>query len=509
MVNKTNKEIKKNKSSLKERFIKNSFYNFISSLINRVGALIFTIFLARLLHPEGYGLYSLALSIAMFFLVFTDLGISTTFVKYLSSALKKEKSKINAYYRYILKIKFILTLCASILLIILAYPISYYIYKNSALFFPLLIAALYIFVLSFESFYSGIFYSIEKVKYLTLKEILSQFFKIILAISFIIIVAQPYKVLSVFIALFLASIIPVLFLYYFSKKELPILYIRKEAEIDKKRVRRFAFFLVIAAISSVFFSYIDTLMLGFFVPLKYLGFYRAAFSLVYGIGGILGFFSTILLPVFTKINKKKKEIVMNKIFKFSTIITIPIIILLLTLGKYFLVLFYGYEYLSAAILLYTLSFLIFFTISINIFLSLFSAEEKPEIFAKLVLFSTILNIIFNFIFIKTFLKISPLYATFGASLATTLSWLFYFISILYNLKKLELKINLSLLIKPVIASLIMASILHYSLSFIKDMNLILGFLLIFFGLFVYCLLLFIMKGLKKEDINLIKILFKK
>ena len=65
---KSNKEKQgKNEENLSQLAVTSSGYKIISSLIGKVGGLIFTVVLARLLMPELFGAYQLVFSIIRFF----------------------------------------------------------------------------------------------------------------------------------------------------------------------------------------------------------------------------------------------------------------------------------------------------------------------------------------------------------------------------------------------------------------------------------------------------------
>ena len=66
-----------------------------------MGALLFTIILARILMPEFFGLYSLALSTLIMFVSFTDLGLESGMVFFLSKALAKKNEIKNAQRKLI------------------------------------------------------------------------------------------------------------------------------------------------------------------------------------------------------------------------------------------------------------------------------------------------------------------------------------------------------------------------------------------------------------------------
>ena len=110
--------------------VKNSVYQFSTNIVAKIGSLIFTIIIARLLMPELFGLYSLALATIGLFVAFSDLGVGKTLIRFLSIELSKKKPNTKGYYDYLIKIKFFITLIVSLVLISLSYWIaSIYYYK--------------------------------------------------------------------------------------------------------------------------------------------------------------------------------------------------------------------------------------------------------------------------------------------------------------------------------------------------------------------------------------------
>ena len=144
--------------NLKQRIVKNSFWIFMSSVINRVGTLFFTILLARYLLPEAYGIYNLALSVILLFLTLSSLGLDNVVTKYISSVLLKKKHQLSSYNIYFLKLKLKLTTLSLLLLFLAAYPLSRYIFKINELFFLLIIGSLYLLFQTFESYFTQLFY---------------------------------------------------------------------------------------------------------------------------------------------------------------------------------------------------------------------------------------------------------------------------------------------------------------------------------------------------------------
>ncbi len=500
------------KASLRKQIFANISWDVFSRIISRGGALIFTIIIARILMPEGYGIYSLTLSIALIFMTFSNMGINMALNRYISYAIANEKEKIASYLKFFFKTKFLLVSIFSILLIILAYPLSFYIFNKPALFLPLLIAGFYIFFLSFENFSYHLFYAIKKVKYLSLKEAVSQILKIIFAIIIFYFIGESYRVAGLFVGLILTSIVLIFISIYYLRKLFPKMLnkaISSSTEnIDKKRISKFMSFAVLGSLSTLFFSQVDTIMLGIFVTSEFLGYYQAAFALAFSVTGLM-IFSEVLLPYFTQLKNENLKQAFPKVFKYNAMITLPASFGIATLGGYFIRIIYGYDYLPSMIPLIFLSFLVFETTSTYLLGSLFTAKEKPQKYVKYLVAATIINIIFNYILITQFLKYSQLLAITGAAIATIASRYIYFILLYFEVKKdFKIKLNKGLS-KIVTSSLIMFIILNLILGSIEDMNLFLGISLIFLGILIYFLILIIFRGFTKEDFNVFKSLIAK
>lgn len=498
--------------NLKDKLVKNSLWAISVSVINKIGALVLTILLARYLLPEKYGIYSIVLSIAMIFYTFSDLGVNSTLLRYISHSETREKNKLYAYYNYIFKIKITLTAITASILFITAYPLSFYIFRNEDLFVPLLISAAYITFFTLESFYTTIYYAFNKVKYVIIKETASQIIKITLALLVFYLISSTYYLVGIFSSFALASAITLAFLIYYSHKIGSKMYKKpkENVSIDKKRIKKFIKYLTIASISTVFFAFADSIIMGFFLNPEYVGYYRAAFAFVIGVSTLILSPSALFLAYFTKIKEKEElNAFLNKLLKYFSIISVPITFGLLLVGKYFIRLFYGYSFLPSSSILYILSIIILPSIFVNIFILLFSAREKTNIPAKLMIKTTIVNIVLMIILINALLIISPLWATRGAAIAIAISFLYYFIISWAEIKKnFNMKLDF-FLSKPLLSAVFMYFSTLLIFSNVGDMNLFYGILEVLTGVIIYFLVLFLFKGITKHDLFFISILFKK
>jgi len=492
----------KDKENIISTLVRNTFWNFIFALISRGGALIFTIIIARLLQPEFFGIYNLALSITLMLVTLADLGINSALVRYMSDALgRKNKREARSYFAYLFKLKLNITLIMAFGLIIFAKFISISIFNKPDLFYPLIISGAYLFLLSITNFLEFSFVALKKIKDLSIKELIRQSTRILFVIFILYAIAESYKVVGVIASLICATIASIIILFILIKKNAPFLFKEKRISIDKRRVLRYIGFLAIGSLTAIFFAYIDTIMLGIFIPkASYVGFYRAAFALTIALIGLLSL-TNVFFPIFTQLKGKRFGRGFQKAFKYSAMASFPAAFGLILVSKPFIAIIYGADYLQAAIPLYILAFLIIEGSTGSLFNTAFKAKEKPKILMKVMILATIMNIILNFILIKAFLPFGMIYATLGAASATVISRYFSLIFLMVIAKtKLNLKIKASSIVKPLIASIIMASLVILFRR-ITDLSWPISIVDILFGIIVYIIALWLIKGFQIKEVK--------
>lgn len=494
---------------IKDQVIKNSFWNVVGTLINRIGSLILIILLSRLLMPEGFGRYSLAMTIALFFISFSDMGINQTLIRYVALGINKKNNESMGYFRYLFKIKFFISLLLSLLLFLIAYPLSFYIFNDPDLFALLIILSFYVIIISLEGFFESLFFIKKNVKFISIKESILVLMKIssIFLIGYFI--SSEFHLISVFLSFVIISLLIFFVVFYFSKNYYPYLFKKTNAVINKTEIKKFILFLNIQNTSLLILFQMSIILLGIFLAEQYVGYYNASWVLVLSISNLFSL-SYVLLPILSNMKEKKFQNSIKKIFNLFFILTIPISFGLSILSRYFIVAIYGGVYLPAWISLSILSFLIPFIVSVDLSIVSFSARNKQKKFSIIMLISVLIFFILNYTFINLFSVISDEAVLIGVSVANLITWLFCFISSVFFLKKeFNVKVLSFKLIKPILSSLIMSSSILILLNYFGEMNLFKGIVIILFGAFVYLASLFLIKGIEKEEIReILKILFK-
>jgi len=498
-----------NSSDIKEQLIKNGGWGIVSSFLNRIGGFILTILISRMLMPEDFGRYSIIMTVVLFFITLFELGINQTLIRYISLEINKNKEKATAHFKYLFKVKFILSSCASLILLISSYILSSYLFKDKNLFIPLAILSFYLFFISLTLFFESLFYVKKNVKYISIKELFSIIFRIafILVIGFFI--GSDVKVIWICISLVFFSLFSFIYVFFISKKKYPSLFKPGNYFFNKKHILKFMFFLNLQNVSLLVLSNITLILLGTFLNSEFVGYYNLAWALIVGIISLLFSFSPIFLAAFTKSDENSFQLILKKIFKMFLLLALPIAFGLSFFSKFFILELYGENYLLASIPLSILAFSIPFIFGVNLSLDCFFAKNKQRNFSRVLVFFSIISAVLNYFIIKLSSSDSPEHTLIIVSIINLTIWISCFLSALYLLKKeLKTQIIAPWILKSLFSCGIMYFVLWISLKIIKDLTLIKGVLLIIFGASIYIISLFLIGGIKKEEIRWIYSLVK-
>lgn len=445
------KEIKGEESDIKKIFfkiknrdfsgtsgliLKNSIYQIGANIIAKIGSLLFTIIIARLLMPELFGLYNLVIATLLIFVSLSELGIGNTLIRFVSRELgKNNQNKAQAYIFYLAKINLFL-IAASVLVLIVSAKFIAANYYNKEIFIALIFGVFYIVTITMNDFLQFLLQSSNYFKGIFQKEIIFQISRLVI-IPIIIVFAlknylsQDVTIAYIVVGLSAAFFIASLFIVYLLTKKLK--FNKKRSKLTKKQVKQaksFLFATTTFILSGVFFGYIDRIMLGRFVSPEFIGFYSAAFSLI-GALVTLGTFGVVLLPFFSRLKETELARWLKKSLKFTFIFSLCLLIVTLILSKTAVLIVYGSEYFPAINILRILSFLLITIPLASVYSSYFMSKGEPGKVTKVLVLSTIVNIVLNYFFITTFLKYGEISAVYGASLATIISQGIYLMGLFF------------------------------------------------------------------------------
>ncbi len=402
--------------------VKNSIFQISTTLVAKIGSLLFTIILARMLLPELFGLYSLALATIVLLSGFTDMGITTTLIRFLSKEFSKKKPNSKGYISYFFRTKLLLTTLTVLVLGLSSYFIAN-VYYQKPIFYALLAGIFYTLANSFIGFFSAIPQAKNKFQVILFKEIIFQSLRLIilpLVILFTVVLVDELRIFWIILALALCYSIGLTFLY-FNKG---ISEGKKLNKKQKQEVNKFILPLTATILSGIFFGYIDQIMLGRYVQAEFIGFYSAAFALIGSIGAIIGF-AGALFPIFSRLKGKRLQLGLKK----ALFVTFPVAILAvlgtLIFAEFGVKLVYGQEYLAAVQILRLISFLLISASLTGVYSNYFIAKGRTAFIAKSLVITTLLNIVLNYFLITILLKQGQMLAVYGAAIATLISRYLY------------------------------------------------------------------------------------
>jgi O-antigen/teichoic acid export membrane protein len=408
--------------------IKNSTYQLTTLFTAKIGSLIFSIIIARLLMPELFGLYGLALSTILLTNIFSDLGISTTILTFLSKTIDKRKPKAKAYFIYLSKIKIILVILTSLLVLLLAKWFAYSYYQKP-IFYALLVGAIYLPLVSLSSFLKNLFTSKNNFRIGFIGELIVQMSRLVilpLLILFLISksTANDITLLWIFIGLSTTFLLAGIYYitYFFSHN--PLKGVKKEelTEKEKQELWEFTIPLIAIVLSGAFFGYIDIVMLGHYITSNFIGFYQAAFNLITAATAILSFSSMALFPIFARMKGKRLEKNFRKTKNITLLISIAALVFTILIAKILISIVYGNAYTQSTIYLQYLALLLISFPLIALYQAYYTYQKQTKKLSILLITATILNIILNYIFINLGLSWAGMNgAVLGACTATIIS----------------------------------------------------------------------------------------
>jgi len=409
------------------KVIKNSSYSLATILTTKIGALIFTILIARIMAPELYGLYGLALSTILLFSFFSDFGISETLFTFLSKTIDKDKKKAKGYFNYLTKYKLGLIFLSMLTLLIMARWLSF-IYYSKPIYYALLAGGIYLFTSISITYFSIVFTSQNKFKPIFIKEVIFQVLRFaILPILTIFLLRNGVKtelfLFWIFMALSFCYLVTSAYLIISLKYSRPFNK-ERESKLTKKeklKLKSFIIPLSVTAVSGVFFGYIDQVMLGAKVLGEFIGYYQVGFNLVTAAIAIISFSTVAIFPIFARLDKKRLNKAFRKARNLIFLIGITTMILTLIIAPYLVKFVYGSDYLPAVLYLRIFSLLLISFPLISIYNAYFVSQKitlEPSI---ILVASTVLNITLNYFLINWGFSYSMHYAVIGAATATIIS----------------------------------------------------------------------------------------
>jgi len=469
-----------------QKISKNIGLVFISQILTYVFAFFTVVYTARYLGAGGFGILSLALSIGSIFGVFMDMGLSTLIVRELS----RDKSVSGKYIMNSILMKLILSILTLGLVFLTVQVIGY----NQIESLVIYLITISVTISSFYIFLNAVFQAEEKMEYLSLANIINS---VVLLAGTIIGVYLGLSIVYFAVIYILTSIVVLIYCV--------IVYLKKfwdfNLEIDLKFWKptiKEAWSFGLISLSYMLYTYVDSIMLSILKGTEAVGWYSAAYRLMYIALILPNAINVAIFPVMSRLysnsSKKSLNLLNERYFKYMMVFGIPIGIGTSLLAKQIILLLYGTEYYPSIIALQILVWAIVFTFAGASYTQLLQSTNKQLIITKISLVCLVMNVILNLILI-------PPYNYVGASVTTIITEAVqngYIIYITYKLGYgTSYKIVLKDLLKIFMATAVMAIFIWYFIN----LNF---FVLVTAAIIIYFIALYIVKGIDEVDIEILK-----
>jgi stage V sporulation protein B len=413
------------------QIVRNSTWQIATTLVAKFGSILFIIIIARLMVPEIFGLYGLAISTILFIGVFSDFGIGEALMTFISKTIDKTPSKAKGFFYYLTKIRLWLILFSSVLIILLAkwLAITYY---QKPIYYALLAGAIYLPAAVLSGHLASIFISKNDFRPQFIKEVIIQIGRLVIVpimIIYFLANVSSVEIYLMWIILGLAFCYGLGALYYIIETKLrhPFNRIKSQGLTSNEKKGLFLFIipLSVTALSGIFFGYIDQIMLGHYVESQFLGYYQAAFGLITSASAIISFSAAAAFPIFARMKGKQLERGFKRTRAITFAISILAAIFTYLTAPWIIRIIYGTPYLTAVSYLRALSLLLISFPLINLYTAYYTSQKKTKVISIFLIGSTIINIVLNYIFITMGLSYSMFHAVLGACVATIISRYIY------------------------------------------------------------------------------------
>ncbi len=466
------------------RVAKNTFFLMMGSVFGKMIRIVFVAYAARYLGAEGFGLYSVVLTLVYLFSVIADFGFNNLIIRDVS----RHEEKAGEYLSNSVLLSTFLGILAYSLVILTAYVLHY----PTSTIFLLLIAGLTLVPGAVSGSLRAILHAFERMD---LAALITLGFDFLNSILGILILYFGFGIKGLFWLLAVNS-----FLYFFA---LFILVYFRFTSFTLKFNPKFAWYLLknafpyaTLAILGILHFKVDIIMLSILKNNEAVGWYSAAYRILEATLFIPSSVAGAVFPVMSRlhiVSKNQLAFAYQKLFKFMLLISLPIAVGGFFLSPSIISILYGSDFRLSTITLKILIWVVPISFINYLLGTVVYTSDKLSLGVFVGFTNTSVNIIGNLILI-------PMLAHNGAALATLISESITVVMLVFIVSSsLDSKYEVfkfEAFAKPFLA----VGILGLYIFFLKDAV----WLTIFSAPLLYSFLLYVLKVLGKEDGEIFK-----
>ncbi|MBI2426763.1 MAG: flippase [Candidatus Kerfeldbacteria bacterium] len=421
---------------------KNMFAMSAGHIAGRVLMFVFTVILARELGDESFGTFSFAFAYVAFGFIVADLGISVYSVR----EIAKDPSREREFLENGMPLKLVLSAIAGILMLGVLFALAPFLDDSRELLRIIPWLAVYVLGDSFIRLFVAIFRARHNME---VEAVINVFIRVIITSFGILILysdrfADP--LLVIILVYTVAHLLAVLFLFEKIRSLFPRIRFRWLFSSWKTILTHSWPFALSIFFTGIYYN-LDTLMIGFMRNFEEVGWYNAAYRIIFFLLMFIATFQSVLLPVFSKLAQSSKEELRRMMSLASRVLfmaTIPLAVGGLFVARDLLNLVYTEEYVNGAIALSILLFTVVVNGASSVYATAMQAMGHQKIQLHATAAGAILNAVLN-------AAVIPVFSLNGAAVTTLISELAVLFYLMVKLRPL-LQYSLSPhLARPVLA----------------------------------------------------------
>jgi len=460
-----------------KRVTKNFLSLGISKIISQVITFVVIIYLARVLGPANFGKISFAQVVILYFMLISDLGLTTLGVR----EIARDKDDINNYVNNLVTLRLLLTIFSFCLML----GFVSIIHKSAEVKYLIIFygLSLFPFALGLEWLFRGI----ERMEFIGISMILN---KISYGILIFALVRNAGNLLTIPFFWVGGNVVGVMFLIYIFIKYFGKIRLKFNFSLSKNLMKK-ALPMGTAIIMTQIYYNFDTIMLGFMKEDRVVGWYNAAYKIIFFIWAFIPLFIDTVFPLISRYYKESKEklkTLISSSTRLLSTIALPIGVGGTILAKPIMNFLYPGGKFDNGIIVFQILIWSIVIISVRcIYEQSFLACDREKRYLLGVIIGAITNIGLNAILI-------PLFSLTGAAIATVISELTFSLYMLFYFRIIKRRIIGKHVLKPSLAAIFMGIIVYY----MKGFNL---FFSVSAGMVSYLAIILLIKGVTFKEIN--------
>ncbi len=473
-------------SSFAQKVAKNIIFQGLGKILSLFLGLLVVMMMTRYLGPTGFGYYTTITAFLQLFGVIASFGLYLILLKILGE-FDKESGGNRLETERVMDNFFTLRLVSAIFFFGLAPLIAFFFPYQGVVKFGIALTSLAFIFSELNQIFAAFYQKILRTDKVMIAEIGGRVGLLVIVFLFIKFNFGFYSILA---AVILGSALNFLILFWASKK-----FIKIRLAFDFSFWRKIisqAWPVALCLIFNLVYFKMDTIILSLYQPARDVGIYGVTYRVLEILIMFPPLFIGLILPQMARAwgekNLKRFEVLFQKSFDFLLMIAVPLIFATLVLADKIMVFVAGPEFIVSGRVLRIIILATSILFVAELFKQAIVAIEKQRQIILFYFFTAVISLIGYFLFI-------PKYSYFAAAWVTVIvEFLMFCFPLILILRTTKIILNFKFFWKSLLASLVM----FFVLLLFSGWNL---FLLIFLAVFVYFVILYLVKGVSKQIIK--------